>query len=239
MMSDMIKTCWTMQVRRAAVASALGLAVLAAIAPGSARAQEDEEEKTSIWNMDKKIIGGVMRGLGLRNGNETEIEYRERSPLVIPPSKDLPQPQKAGAGQTPAWPSDPDVKRRKAAAEKRKNVIYDPEGEERNLSPSELNQRGTTRPGSASAGTSDDIGEEGKNSSPSGLGYLGGLFSSFGGQKEERAAFDREPTRGRLTAPPTGYQTPSPAQPYGISPKKDTKVTPFDPGATPGSAGSR
>ena len=122
----------------------------------------------------------------MRNGSDNPIEYRERSPLVIPPSRDLPPPQQAGAGQTPAWPSDPDVKRKKAAAEKRKQAIYDPDAEVRNLSPSELN-RGSTGSTRASAGTRTDGSDVGKNESPSGLGYLGGLWSSFGGgQKEER-----------------------------------------------------
>jgi hypothetical protein len=65
---------------------------------------------------------------------------------------------------------------------------------------------------------------------PSALGYFGGLFSSFGSSnKDEFATFDREPPRTNLTAPPSGYQTPSAAQPYGIT-KKDPKltVTPYD-----------
>jgi hypothetical protein len=74
------------------------------------------------------------------------------------------------------------------------------------------------------------MGSDGKPMRPSELGYFGGLFSSFGGQKEEEATFDREPPRSSLTAPPPGYQTPSAAQRYGINNKKDEKkVTPYDP----------
>src|SRR5262249_52978873 len=155
--------------RRAAMVGALGLAVLVAIAPGSARAEDDDDDnKNSIWNLDKRFMTGIMKGLGFKNGSENQVEYRERSPLVIPPSRELPPPQQAGAGQTPAWPSDPDVKRRKAAAEKRKNAIYDPDKEVGNLSPSELNRPGgSTR---ASAGTNTDGSDVGKNESPSGLG---------------------------------------------------------------------
>ena len=31
-----------------------------------------------------------MSGLGLQNGEEPQINYRERAPLVIPPTKTLP-----------------------------------------------------------------------------------------------------------------------------------------------------
>jgi hypothetical protein len=175
-----------------------------------------------------------MRNLGLRNGNESQIEYRERSPLVIPPSNNLPPPEQAGAGRSAAWPVDPDVKRKKEAAAKRKERKgYDPDYEGRNLTPSELNPPGVGRT-AGRAGTPDSMGSDGRSMQPSELGYFGGLFSSFGSfgssNKDDVATFDHEPPRTSLTAPPSGYQTPSAAQPYGIT-KKDPKltVTPYDP----------
>ena len=41
------------------------------------------------------------------------IDYRERSPLVIPPSMDLPPPGSAAAAaaRDPAWPKDPERKK--------------------------------------------------------------------------------------------------------------------------------
>ena len=88
--------------------------------------------------------------------------------------------------------------------------------------------RSASRPG-----TPGSMGDEGGGTplQPSQLGYFGGLFSSFGSSsnKDDVATFDREPPRNSLTAPPSGYQTPSAAQPYGIT-KKDPKltVTPVD-----------
>ena len=41
------------------------------------------------------------------------------------------------------------------------------------------------------------------------------MFSS--NKKEEQAKFTGEPPRTSLTEPPVGYQTPSPAQPYGLA----------------------
>src|SRR2546423_1406336 len=72
-------------------------------------------------------------------------------------------------------------------------------------------------------GRPDRVGNEGRSMQPSELGYFGVLFSSFGGSsKDDVATFDREPPRNSLTAPPSGYQTPSAAQPYGLT-KKDNK----------------
>ena len=222
---------WTRHARRIAFAGALGLAVLAAFQPARALAQDDDEDdRKSGWNFDKKILNDLMRSFGLRNGNESQIEYRERSPLVIPPSKNLPPPEQAGTGRDAAWPVDPDIKRKKEAAAKRKERKgYDPDYEGRNLTPSELNPPGVSR-SAGRPGTPDSVGGEGRSLQPSELGYFGGLFSSFGSSnKDEVATFDREPPRTNLTAPPSGYQTPSTAQPYGLT-KKDKKltVTPYD-----------
>jgi hypothetical protein len=231
-MSVLTNSDWTKRTRRIAFAGALGLAVLAALIPAGAQAQDDDDDSKSGWNLDKKLLNDLMRNLGLRNGSESQIEYRERSPLVIPPSKNLPPPEQAGAGKSAAWPVDPDVKRKKEAAAKRKERKgYDPDYEERNLTPSELNPAGINR-SAGRPGTPSSIGDEGGGNpmQPSALGYFGGLFSGFGGgTKEDVATFDREPARNSLTAPPSGYQTPSAAQPYGIT-KKDPKltVTPYD-----------
>jgi hypothetical protein len=230
-MSVLTNSGWTKHARRIAFAGALGLAVVAALIPARAQAQDDDEDdKKSGWNLDKKLLNDLMRNLGLRNGAENQIEYRERSPLVIPPSKNLPPPEQAGTQRNAAWPVDPDVKRKKEAAAKRKERKgYDPDYEERNLTPSELNPAGINR-SAGRPGTPDSVGGEGRSLAPSELGYFGGLFSGFGGgSKEDVATFEREPPRNSLTAPPSGYQTPSAAQPYGIT-KKDPKltVTPYD-----------
>jgi hypothetical protein len=207
---------WSKRLKQAACA----LMVLAA-AQGTARA-EDDDDQNSIWNLDTRVYQGFMSALGLRNGSEESIEYRERSPLVVPPSRNLPAPEAARVQPSPAWPVDPDQKKRKdaaAAKAKRKATPYDPDIEAGNLMPSELNRAGPgpVRPGSGR--NSDD--PEGTAVLPSQLGYFGGLFSwsglGVGVPKDEVGTFTREPPRGALTAPPVGYQTPSPAAPYGVT----------------------
>src|SRR5674476_98328 len=98
----------------AALSVALGIAMLATSLP--ARAADDD---TSI---DKKIFRGILEGLGLRKDGEA-INYQERAPLVIPPSRALPPPEKSDAvvANNPAWPKDPDATRRKVEKEQARN----------------------------------------------------------------------------------------------------------------------
>src|SRR5262245_63371469 len=174
--SVLTKSGWTRRARRLAFGGALGLAVLATLLPAGVQAQDDDDDdKKSAWNFDKKILNDFMRGLGLRNGSEPQIEYRERSPLVIPPSRNLPPPEQAGAGRTAAWPVDPDVKRKQEAAAKRKDRKgYDPDYEGRNLTPSELNPAGVNR-SAGRPGTSGSLCEVGGGTwvQPSQIGYFG------------------------------------------------------------------
>jgi hypothetical protein len=70
------------------------------------------------------------------------------------------------------------------------------------------------------------------------MGYFGGLFSGrawgfgsgFSGYKDETGTFTSEPQRSQLTEPPPGYQTPSGAQPYGVTRRVErTRTEQFDP----------
>jgi hypothetical protein len=223
--------------RRGAAAVTLALAVTALTVSlgavslsvvGSAFAADDDEDVP----LDTKILRQVLKDWGLRRGDESEIEYRERAPLVVPPSRNLPKPQEeTAATKTPAWPNDPDVKRRKqeAAAEKaRLKGGYSAEEQARALRPSELDQPGRKASDSNPARrTAEDTA---RPMSPSDLGsknVFGKLFSSFNPNKpSEVAPFTGEPPRASMTAPPAGYQTPSPNQPYGVGPAKDNYAVP-------------
>ena len=208
---------------RAASATALGLVLLATCVQTSARAADDEDNSPSIWNLDQRLWNGFMSAMGLRNGTEVGIDYRERSPLVVPPQNTLPPPETTPA-RNAAWPVDPESKRRQEAAKTKPRSVrgWDPDFEGRNLSPSELGPRGAPR-ATASTQSNAGNGNIGDAVPPSQLGYFGGLFSSagfgFGLLKSdtEVGTFTSEPPRTSLTAPPAGYQTPSPAQPYGVT----------------------
>jgi hypothetical protein len=224
----MMQINWIKQI---GVAGAFTLAAVIG-ASGSARAQDDSTEGNSIWNLEQRVWGGIVRGLGLKDPNSPTIDYRERSPLVVPPSRDLPPPQARAIPRDPSWPADPDAARTKAR-EKRKVTVgnapstVEPQG--RPIAPDELN-RGVPRQATPSQSTGSNAPAPGTDPdggaiAPSELGYFGGLFSGrawgfgsgFGGYKDETGTFTSEPQRSQLTAPPPGYQTPSAAQPYGVT----------------------
>jgi hypothetical protein len=185
---------------------------------------------------DTRLIKKFLRGLGLRNGQEAGIEYQERPPLVVPPSRNLPPPAKAGslAVNNPAWPVDPDEKRRTAERKARaERKAFDPIKAGDPLKPDELAAGRTDKPATKSGEGPDHSPEM----TPSQLGYTGGLWNSilglgktFSGEKNvETATFAHEPARGSLTDPPVGYRTPSSAQPYGINGKAEApKAGPRD-----------
>jgi hypothetical protein len=206
---------------RAVRVSAIALGVGLMFASSAARAGDDEDEPT----FEEKIITGIMKGLGGVNMDNSGIDYRERSPLVVPPKLDLPPPAAdAKEVKVPNWPKDPDEAKRKAMIAARKKANKDPMEQSRILTPSELNAARTAG-GSGGTAVSDSAtpgGDPGKNAilSPSQLGYNGGLSGLFKGNKAEVAPFKGEPTRETLTMPPPGYQTPSPNFAYGTGPKE-------------------
>lgn len=205
----------TRALRLAVIAMGVGLVMTA----GAAKAGDDDEDDKTF---EEKIIEGIMKGIGGTNMENQGIDYRERSPLVVPPKLDLPPPASTSTEVTaPNWPKDPDAARRKAAIAARKKENKDPREAARILTPSELEKGKTAAP----ARTSEDPIQPGNSAtnpilSPSQLGYNGGLMGMFGGSKVETAPFKGEPTRESLTQPPPGYQTPSPNFAYGTGPKE-------------------
>src|SRR3954469_15878510 len=170
------KTSLTRAVRFAAIA--LGIGLVMAAGPVRAGDDDDDDDKT----FEEKIIEGIMRGIGGTNMENRGIEYRERSPLVVPPKLDLPPPAaKAAEVKAPNWPKDPDEQRRKAAIAARKKENKDPLEASRILTPAELTKGRTA---GAARKNSDPlqpgITETNPILSPSQLGYNGGFSGLFG-----------------------------------------------------------
>jgi len=225
---------WMVPVSTGALMRAMRLAVVAlgvglVLTAGAARAEDDEEDDKTF---EEKIIEGLMAGIGGTNMENRGIEYRERSPLVVPPKLDLrpPEPVKSEI-KDPNWPKDPDEQRRKAAIAARKKENKDPREASRTLTPSELNAVKTS-PGARTSNEPVQPGNSLNNPmlSPAQLGYTGGFSGLFGGSKTETAPFKGEPTRDSLTQPPPGYQTPSPNFAYGTGPKESLNK-PYNPAA--------
>jgi hypothetical protein len=170
---------------------------------GPAIAGDDDEP-----SFDRKIMQNVLGKIGV--GTPPDIEYRERSPLVLPPKIDLPPPQQDITGSTKNWPVDADAKRRREETSRRRDEVE----ESRPLRPSELNVGDRTR-NTGPAPTQEQM--EGRPARDLGGS---GLFGSVFGGKDQQAQFVEEPPRTSLIEPPPGYQTPSPNQPYTAKPDK-------------------
>lgn len=151
-------------------------------------------------------IDEVLEGIGLKTKERDPIDYRERAPLVVPPSgAKLRTPEDSAAARNGQWPQDPDVlaRRRKAeqaklpsgyqANETRDTLLVGPgEGRKRN------NMAGVPTRGAGS------VGGEGSNPatavSPDQVGRI--MASS----SDKPLTPGTEPNRQFLTEPPKGYR---------------------------------
>lgn len=203
---------------RAALTGLSAAFLLAAAPVGPASAQEQEEKVDFGTQLFRNVLGG----LGLRSADSApDIDYRERSPLVVPPKLDLPPPEAGAAAiaNDPRWPSDPDVKRKREAAAARKQHVFDSSiDDSRLLTPAELNAgRAAGANAKAIRRTNEDVDQTVMPASELSRGKPG-LFSNMFGSKSEAVVFTREPPRAALTDPPPGYRTPSASQPYAVGP---------------------
>ena len=172
-----------------------------------------------------KVFDHHCRERHLDSIDDGKIEYRERSPLVMPPKLDLPPPDaRSATTQTPNWPKDPNEGRRKPSKKKSKPGILD----------AVINPFLPSKPGETESAAIEEPSGPPPPPRPQGdvakvdpvYDKAGDLFSGsigsigsinlFGGSKPESTTFTGEPTRQSLTQPPAGYQTPSSSYPYGI-----------------------
>jgi hypothetical protein len=208
---------WLRAARLVAVMVGVGLMVSAT----TARAQDDDEQPEESF--EQGLIHNIMRGIGGKSIEDSSINYRERSPLVIPSNVNaLPPPEAKHTPLAPNWPKDPDEIARKEAIEANRKPLPDPREAARPLTPSELNIKPSRKRRSlADTGPDESRGYNNHLLSPSQLGFNNGMFSKmFGGNAVETKPFKGEPERESLTEPPKGYQTPSSNFAYGSGPMK-------------------
>ena len=205
---------------RVVLAATIGMAVMIGCAGSFAQAADEDEDEL----LDTKIFRGILKGLGLRKDERASIEYRERSPLVLPASKELPRPEAdAAAKKAAGWPDDPDIKRvktRKEAERKRKGsrrawttdsccpARWEVRPPPKAARPAK--RREESAEAAAAPSTNAELGSKG----------LITMFGSIWAPKEEYVPFTGEPPRSSLIEPPPGYRTPSPTQPYGVGEDK-------------------
>jgi hypothetical protein len=154
----------------------------------------------------------LYRKFNERAGQPVGTDYRERPPLVVPPTRDLPAPgtPSALAERNASWPVDRDEARRKAGGTVRAERRPSRDGE--------------TQPSQASS--VEVVGQQEKpkvvTNDP---GLSTRLWNKFLGKRDpEAGVFTQEPPRLSLVDPPRGYRTPSASEPYGID-IRDTTYT--------------
>ncbi|HEV2154111.1 hypothetical protein [Bradyrhizobium sp.] len=210
---------------RALKLSAVALGIGLVMTAGPVRAGDGDDDEDDGMTFEEKIIDNLMSGIGAKSMEKPGIEYRERSPLVVPPKLDLPPPA-TQAKNAPNWPKDPEEKRRKEAIAARKKATKQTESWQagRALTPAEMKVGQTAAP----ERTSNDPIQPGTNGNPSlspaELGFSGGLWGMLKGGKGETKQFTSEPPRQSLVEPPPGYQTPSPSYAYGAGEDKSRRT---------------
>jgi len=103
---------------RSAMAAALfGLAALPWVAPAQAQQPPPAPGQPGPNDTNEAAWNKFMRTLGVSNSPDaaSDINYTERAPLVVPPSRDLPPPVVDPGRPAADWPSDAkkDAKRQK------------------------------------------------------------------------------------------------------------------------------
>jgi hypothetical protein len=179
-------------VRRLALASALGLLAVGSIAPGAARAEDS-------------YFSSMLKSLGLESDNQ--IEYRERPPLVVPPSRDLPPPQTSATARDPNWPAQAGGKPKKGTQ------VRDLDRIPVAPRPADPSVAGASAP-NAYPSTSDATAAIPQPQPVQSSSFFGRIFSS---SDKPVGPMMPAPARKSLTEPPPDYESPSPSQPYGAA----------------------
>jgi hypothetical protein len=106
---------------RALRLAAVPLSLVLVLSAGAARAGDDQPDDRTVTERIGDSFKNLIRGTNMDNRG---IDYRERSPLVVPPKLDLPPPAASTNDvQAVNWPKDPDERQRKAViAAKKKNA---------------------------------------------------------------------------------------------------------------------
>jgi len=201
------KDRYVMTRSRIARAALAGAAFAFVAAPG-AQAQEGG------------FFRGVASAIGLAEPDRPAIDYRERAPLVVPPSlQSLPPPvEQDAAAANPAWPQDPDVAAARARAIEARTPAPERagafEGIGQRMTPDELRRGrvagaglgGSARPEWAPA----DRGLGGANANPAWIPpqTLRRQDEAMRSQAEETRL-----QRQFLTDPPQAYLSPDPSAP--------------------------
>ncbi|MDQ0316166.1 hypothetical protein [Amorphus orientalis] len=96
------------------------------------------EEKPPQADQSVGLLGAMLESTGVVQREQTPIEYTARSPIAVPPTTELPEPQPEGGAALASadWPNDPDANKAKAIAAN--GGVYDDPLDGARLSPEQI-----------------------------------------------------------------------------------------------------
>ena len=207
------------RLRHGLIACACAARSLALGSAGAAKAQQAEDDEDTF---EQSIIKNILGGLGVdvgRHGHRVPRAFAAGDPADASTCRRRSRPARRRAIR----PGRASRRARRPPCRRSRRCDATPEdpGTSSRLTPDEM-RRGTnpraqrvTDP--SKSGSQEDI-DIGRPLRPNELGSSS-IFNwraLTGSYANETAKFDGEPTRGPLTQPPPGYQTPSANQPYGV-----------------------
>jgi hypothetical protein len=205
---------------------ALALIVLMGLAPGIARAEDDQ---TRLWNQDKKIYE-VFFGSTPKPTLEDRSENQGRPPLVVPPSPGLPPPQTSAPARYPNRPAEAPASRQAADKRKRPQAI-NPDQFTNPMPPSELRGAAAGSPATNAPNPPASDVEMTDNPWPSQLASPGGFFSMLLGGNND----PQEEEQPQLQQPQSQLQQQPALQPQPPPQTSAAARDPNRPVATPAS----
>jgi hypothetical protein len=175
-------------------------------------------------------LGEIIDGIGFGKDKDP-IEYKERAPLVVPPSFNLRPPQEQPpSARVSNWPNDPDVAKKKAKDEddRRPRSASNEKGGPK-LSVEEL-QAGRISGNSAAVNSLNDPNK------PDSRGWLNpdvvaAQGKNFRGNLEPDLKPGEEPKRKYLTDPPKGIRAAAKGAP--VTATRDTSSPSLDEESSP------
>jgi hypothetical protein len=158
--------------------------------------------------------------IGLPAEEKPALDYRERAPLVVPPSQNLRPPIEAAAPdqRRANWPQDPDVAARRKAAEDARKPVYVDSITGREINPSRRLTVDEVRAGRV-AGQEVVRTPQQFIDDRARANVMGGLTTLREMDRQSAGANDgsiarAEPRREFLTEPPSGLRRPADNAPF-------------------------
>lgn len=208
--------------RRAALALALAGAALIGFSVTPARALDDGSQ--NIFETVRGLLGAGI-GFGLGGEEKPRIDYRERAPLVLPPTTQLPPPAAPVSQRNTAWPRDYDAERMRRNQVQTRGVPNDYELGGTGMNAREIRtmgrlQRNASRDPNAESCRDGDLGEL---CNPTQFWRVMRTTSSGSATSRDLVA-GQEPPRARLTDPPKGFRTAKSNQRYTFEVREEPSL---------------